>query len=215
MKYYQDITLLPDAEANLGFLWQKVYQQLHLALVENKVTDEESAIGLSIPEYEKKKSKGDFPLGQKIRLFAQEQSELERLDLNHWLKRFMDYAHMTSIKAVPEGVTEFACFERQRVKGSSRVERDIMRSAQHQAMKFSLPLEERLKEVKERVMASYQESNLPFIRVNSLSSSNEKTKHSFPLFITMRRIKEEIPGKFSCYGLSRKSQKGSSTVPWF
>ncbi|MBL1422430.1 MAG: type I-F CRISPR-associated endoribonuclease Cas6/Csy4, partial [Alphaproteobacteria bacterium] len=45
MKYYLDITILPDEEANLGFLWHKVYQQIHIALVENKIADNQSAIG--------------------------------------------------------------------------------------------------------------------------------------------------------------------------
>lgn len=53
MDYYQDITLLPDAEVNLGFLWQKVFQQVHIALVEHKVADNRSAIALSIPKYKR------------------------------------------------------------------------------------------------------------------------------------------------------------------
>ena len=51
MNYYQDITLLPDADIGLYFLWQKVYQQIHLALVENKSADNASAIGVAFPEY--------------------------------------------------------------------------------------------------------------------------------------------------------------------
>ncbi|MCO4790206.1 type I-F CRISPR-associated endoribonuclease Cas6/Csy4, partial [Vibrio cholerae] len=37
MNYYQEITLLPDADIALGFLWQNVFQQVHIALVEHKV----------------------------------------------------------------------------------------------------------------------------------------------------------------------------------
>jgi len=61
MKYYLDITLLPDAETNLGFLWHKVYQQVHIALVENKVAKNQSEIAVSFPEYGSKA----FPLGAK------------------------------------------------------------------------------------------------------------------------------------------------------
>ena len=51
MKYYQQISLMPTADIGLYFLWQKVYQQIHLALVENKSSDNVSAIGVSFPEY--------------------------------------------------------------------------------------------------------------------------------------------------------------------
>ena len=40
MKHYIEITLLPDAEVGLGFIWQKMYQQIHLALVEVKDANE-------------------------------------------------------------------------------------------------------------------------------------------------------------------------------
>ncbi|MBW6453087.1 MAG: type I-F CRISPR-associated endoribonuclease Cas6/Csy4, partial [Methyloprofundus sp.] len=79
MNYYLDITLLPDAEANLGFLWQKIFQQVHIALVDNKVADNESAIALSIVNYGDK----DFPLGNKLRLLAKNEEALQKLDINH------------------------------------------------------------------------------------------------------------------------------------
>ena len=71
MKYYIDITLLPDAEANLGFLWQKVYQQIHLALAENKIGKNQSEIALSFPEYGNKA----YPLGDKLRLLSQSEAQ--------------------------------------------------------------------------------------------------------------------------------------------
>ena len=66
MNYYQDITLLPDAEANIGFLWEKVFQQVHLALVEKKNPHGKSGIAVSFPGYGNK----GFPLGNKLRLLA-------------------------------------------------------------------------------------------------------------------------------------------------
>ena len=86
MKYYLDITLLPDAEANLGFLWQKVYQQVHLALVENKIAENESAIGISFPKYKE----SDFPLGDKLRLFSETQEQFKQLELKKWFNRLTD-----------------------------------------------------------------------------------------------------------------------------
>ncbi|MDG2898076.1 type I-F CRISPR-associated endoribonuclease Cas6/Csy4, partial [Vibrio parahaemolyticus] len=46
MDYYQEITLLPDADISLGFIWQNVFQQVHLALVDNKVADNQSSIAV-------------------------------------------------------------------------------------------------------------------------------------------------------------------------
>ena len=39
MKYYLDMTLLPDTDITLDFIWQKIYQQVHIALVDNKIAD--------------------------------------------------------------------------------------------------------------------------------------------------------------------------------
>ncbi|HHL31776.1 MAG TPA: type I-F CRISPR-associated endoribonuclease Cas6/Csy4, partial [Oceanospirillales bacterium] len=82
MNYYQDITLLPDAEITLGFIWQKVYQQVHIALADNKIAENQSAIAVAFPEYG---SKG-FPLGRKLRLLAETQEQLEQLDIKKWLE---------------------------------------------------------------------------------------------------------------------------------
>ena len=92
MKYYLDITLLPDAEANLGFLWQRVFQQVHIALVDNKIGDNESAIALSIPGYKSIDSKAkDFPLGDKLRLLADNEGTLVKLNIQKWLNRQGSY----------------------------------------------------------------------------------------------------------------------------
>ncbi len=77
MKYYLDITFLPDAEANLGFLWQKVYQQVHIALADNKIAKNESAIAISFPGYNDK----DFPLGNKLRLFSNMKVQPKKLHI--------------------------------------------------------------------------------------------------------------------------------------
>ena len=36
MNFYQEITLIPDAEISPYFLWSKVYTQLHIALADVK-----------------------------------------------------------------------------------------------------------------------------------------------------------------------------------
>ena len=94
MKYYLDITLLPEADITLGFIWQKVYQQVHIALVDNKVGENESTIAVAFPLFGKQK----FPLGNKLRLLAKDESQLNTLNINRWLNRLEDYVHIKSIK---------------------------------------------------------------------------------------------------------------------
>jgi len=52
MKSYVDITLLPNADIALYFLWEKVYQQIHIALVEAQDGNGKVNIGVSWPEYD-------------------------------------------------------------------------------------------------------------------------------------------------------------------
>jgi len=197
MKYYIDITLLPDAETNLGFLWQKVYQQIHIALVENKIADNQSGIAVSFPKY------GDniFPLGDKLRLFAEQQSELEGFNAPKWLNRLTDYVHITSIKAVPSSVNEYVCFKRKQFKSN------LIKAAERRAKYKGETLEVALAHFKH-----YQKkSALPFINITSLSTvKNSDSQKVFKLFI--ERIPSDVPrqGDFNCYGLSK-----DATIPWF
>ena len=209
MKYYLDITLLPDAEANLGFLWQKVYQQIHIALVENKSAENSSAVGLSIPEYSTK----GFPLGSKIRLFAKEQSALEKVNIAHWLKRLQDYVHIKSIQPVPANVTQYACFTRKPIKGEARIAKDILKKAKHQSEKFNVHYDDCLRKLTETV--SNGSSKLPFITVQSLSSDKQQGNKLFPLFIEMEVNDKVQNNSFTCYGLSSKQEGKTATIPWF
>jgi len=192
MKYYLDITLLPDAETNLGFLWQKVYQQVHLALVENKVTKYQSEIAVSFPEYGNKV----FPLGAKLRLLAETKAKLEQLDVIKWLNRLTDYVHCTSIKDVPDSVSSFTCFERVQVATNKE------RKARRRVKRHGGTLEEAL-----AYFANFevQYSTLPFINMNSLSENKK-----FKLFVNKIDVSEQRNGEFNCYGLSK-----IATVPSF
>ena len=193
MKYYLDITLLPDAEANLGFLWQKVYRQLHLALVEQQTANGNSAIAVSFPEYGNK----DFPLGSKLRLFALTQSQLQQLDMGKWLNRLTDYSHCASIKKVSESVSTFVCFKR--VQFDTNVDRLARRRAKRKGESFEQALKH-FNNFKE------QESKLPFVNMNSLSK-----KEQFRLFIGKEIVKQTESSEFTSYGLSL----GGATVPEF
>ena len=114
MKYYQEISLLPDADICLYFIWQKVYQQIHLALVENKSSDNASSIGVAFPEY----NTNSYCLGKRLRLFAGDEQKLEQMQCDQWLNRLNDYVDLSRIKPVPEKVAGYACFKHIKLKGS-------------------------------------------------------------------------------------------------
>ena len=217
MKHYIDITLLPDAEINLGFLWQKVYQQIHLMLVENKVAGQDSAIAVSFPLYGHKA----FPLGSKLRLFGQTENHLADLKVGKWLSRLDDYVHIKGIKPVPDDVRKFVYFKRKQFKSPEKRRRELEKFAEKQAVDYSLEQED----VKRQLLANQTdfktESTLPFINITSLSSEKDKQtaqQISFKLFLE----KEEATGDsndnaelFTCYGLSRREQDKKVAVPWF
>lgn len=214
MKYYIDITLLTGAEIGLGFLWQKVYQQVHLALVENKTADNTSKIAVSFPNYNDK----EFPLGNKLRLFSPTKKILQQLDISKWLKRLTDYTHCTSIREVPSSVEQFACFKRKQFKSSSRISADIERRAKYLANKKGRELTEVKAELLELTKKYVDKSNLPFINVVSLSSRPNVSlleKDRFLLFIEIQNMEAEIKGDFTCYGLSNRDLSKQATVPWF
>lgn len=192
MKYYLDITLLPDAEANIGFIWQKLYGQLHLALVEQQTENGNSTIAVSFPEYRN----NTFPLGSKLRLLASAEEQLRQLNLTKWLNRLSDYTHCTSIKEVPASVTKHARFRR--VQFDTNVERLARRRMKRKGGTL------------EEALAHYagfndQQSNLPFVNIQSLSKDER-----FRLFIDQDILDQAEGGEFNCYGLSK-----TATVPWF
>ncbi|MGX9460357.1 type I-F CRISPR-associated endoribonuclease Cas6/Csy4 [Shewanella sp. A14] len=212
MNYYQEITLLPDVEIPLGFIWQNVFQQVHIALVENKISPNQSAIAVGFPDYKQ----GSFPLGSKLRLFAQEQSQLEKLAIADWLTRFKDYAHIKGIKPVPAEAT-FVSFTRKHIKSAERIDREMQQKAQRWATKSGTPLNECLTEL-EKTKPSGQ-SKLPFIFLHSQEtkrrSPDENSK--FPLFINRIEVDGKQNGIFDCYGLSAKlnSKESLGCVPQF
>jgi len=212
MKSYIEITLLPDADIALGFLWEKVYQQVHLALAENKVSKYESAIAVSFPKYRDK----SFPLGDKLRLFAQTAGQLQQLDIGKWLNRLTDYTHHTSIKAVPSNVNAFVCFKRKQFKSSSKIEADIERRALYLSQKGNRPIEDvRTDLAAQKYDGKY---DLPFVYMTSLSTSEAtvpSSRNKFRLFIEKEDVEKAQAGSFTCYGLSSRQQDKQATVPWF
>ncbi len=192
MKFYLDITLLPSPEIPINFVWQKVYQQIHLALVQMKDANGTVPIAAAFPEY----SNEEHQLGKKLRLFASEQSQLESLDIKKWLARLSDYVHITQIREVPVNVRGYACFSRLQAKSS--IERIARRKARHLGIDEGKALQ-MLTKFKERKRSE------PFINLQSLSGGQ-----TFHLFIAKKEVEQSVKGSFSLYGLS-----STATTPWF
>ncbi len=212
MNYYQEITLLPDADIALGFLWQNVFQQVHIALVEHKVDSNRSLVAVGFPDYRQAK----FPLGCKLRLFAKEQATLEKLDIHRWLARLEDYVHIKGIKSVPDDVT-YVTFVRKQVKSPERIERDMQKKALLWSAKSGKQLTECLAELEQSKPTAL--SSLPFIYLHSQQTKQRSPEKSskFPLFIEILPQSTELAGEFDCYGLSAKSKGlgALATVPHF
>ena len=193
MKHYLDITLLPNDDIGHYFLWSKLYQQMHLALVEQG----SGQVGFTFPEY----SSGQPRLGRKLRVFAASEDVLTQLNLSKWLNRLMDYCHITSIRAVPEH-SQYAMFTRK------QCETNPDRLARRRAKRKGETLEQA-----RAYFASFEGdfTALPYVDLESLSTSpEEQVNHRFKLFIERRIYKSPQQGEFNCYGLSK-----TSTVPWF
>ena len=191
MKFYQDITLLPDSEIGIGFLWQKVFTQVHLSLVE--AAKRNAKHGVAFPGYGEKL----FPLGNKVRVFSETERQLEAIELSRWLNRLADYCHISSFKLVPEECG-YACYRRKQFK--SNPERLARRRAKRKGESY------------EQALAHYsdfkgQDTKLPFIRLKSLSGGG---KDDFSLYIAKESMPSAVGGGFNCYGLS-----DGATVPDF
>jgi len=198
MKYFIELTLLSSVEISIHFLWQKLYQQIHIALAENKNGDGASAIGVSFPEY----NAAEFSLGTKLRLFAEDMSALEKFQCEKWLSRLRDYVHIGEIRPVPETVQGYACFKQVKPKGSNE------KLARRRVKKLGIDYADALayfEDTNARKASENKHSKLPYIHMHSVTNG-----HQYRLFIDLKSEQQQMPGAFSCYGLSNVS-----TVPIF
>lgn len=192
MKYYQEITLIDQAEISLYFIWSKLYTQLHIALAEIKDTNNKVDLGVSFPQYlfEKNDKNSKVNLGKKLRLFAQNEADLKKLDLKKWLDRLTDYVHITSIREVPENIKGYAIYKRKQVKTNAE------RLARHRVKRGDIGFDEALARYSNVVTTM----DLPFIQMKSLTSDQV-----FKLFIEKKNAEQSESQVFSTYGLSSES----------
>ena len=197
MKVYLDITILPDGDISLAFLWEKLYDALHRSLVEIKDEHNLVPIAAAFPQYQPVTDKppGSHPLGRKLRLLAMLPEDLQKLNLADALSGLKDYLHLTGIRDVPQSVNTYVSFRRHQTKSSN--ERLARRKAKRQGLSF----EQALAQLEARNKGRIAFSRAPFIRIKSAS-----TGQKFRLMI------EQIgpgstpspaaqPPRFSTYGL--------------
>ena len=196
MKHYIELTLLHNTELPANFLLQKVYTKLHFKFANLKSTDNLQPVGISFPRYEINVGLGiTTGLGDKIRLFSEDEQVLVDFNVTDVLSELVDYVHISDIQQVPEKVS-YGHYRRVQVQSN------MIRVARRKAKREGITLEE----ATER-LSQFEETHtsLPFINLGSKS-----TNQHFKLFVYCERVKDKAVGAFSTYGLS-----ASSTVPIF
>ena len=188
MKHYIEITLLPNPEVGLFFLWTKVLTQVHIALVERQDQTGRVPIGVSFPEYIHREKHA--MLGSKLRLFAASEAILNQMDVQKHLDRLHDYVHITSVRNVPEQVKNYAIYQRVHLKTNAQ------RLARRYAKRHQISIEQALMHY-----AGYKddESALPYIQLKSLSNGQ-----NFRLIIAKKSVTQpqELNMSFNSFGLS-------------
>ncbi|MCW9733051.1 type I-F CRISPR-associated endoribonuclease Cas6/Csy4 [Avibacterium sp. 20-15] len=194
-KFYQEITLIDNEDYSIRVLWEKLYQQLHIAFADLYNQHKTNPTGVSFPhyQYEQRNNKHFATLGNKIRLIAPDEATLSTLNVEKWLARLTDYIHIKKPAAVPDYAVP-VMVKRYRF-------RPIDQQAKAHAKRHQISYEEALTHCKTHRRA---ELHPPFIRMKS-----ESNAQSYPLVILQTRADNSVKGGYSTYGLSHKS----STVP--
>lgn len=200
MNYYIEVTLMENDQFSPYELWSQLYPQLHLALVEAKNADNKVNIGFSFPQYRFHQDKGVGFIGTKLRLFAESEADLEKLDIRRWLERLEDYVHVTSIREVPNDIKNYAIYKRKQVKTNAQ------RLARHRVKRGDIGFDEALARYSNVVTTT----NMPYIEMKSLSTSDQQSEKRFKLFIEKQSAEKSETQVFSTYGLS-----SVSSVPEF
>ena len=200
MNYYIEVTLMENEKFSPYELWSQFYPQLHLALVEVKNADNKVSIGFSFPQYRFHQDKGVGFIGTKLRLFAESEADLKKLDIRRWLERLEDYVHITSIREVPSDTKGYAIYKRKQVKTNAP------RLARHRVKRGDIGFNEALARYSNVVTTT----NLPYIEMRSLSTSDQQSEKRFKLFIEKQSATKSETQVFSTYGLS-----SVSSVPEF
>ena len=198
MKYYQEITLLDSDEKSIYEIWSEVYMQLHIALADVRNKHAIDTIGVSLPNYryEEKKGQTFAMLGNKLRVFAPSQKDLETLHLDNWLERLTDYVHVKRINEVGDKAKGHVVVRRYRHK-------NVLKQAEAFAEHKGITLEAALIHC-----AKYKQDNKPYPYINLRSISNNQP---YILSIIQEMVDNEVKGSFNSYGINNAAD--TVTVP--
>lgn len=127
MKYYFEITILPNQEIDKYFILSQLFTQIHLGLVSLKYESDKINkidkvdIGISFPDYQLNQAKNhesNKGIFSKIRLFAVDRQLLENFNPQKQFLALKDYVDWSAIKEVPSNISTFAIFHRYQPKTS-------------------------------------------------------------------------------------------------
>lgn len=182
MKYYQDITLLPDEGISVNFLLSKVFQKIHLAIVESRKAEPDARYAVAFPEY------NDIGIGKIIRVFAPSKEYMELLALKQRMGNMLeDYVHIINTRVIPvKKLKGNVVFCRQRTNANPEA------LARRYAKRHKCSFEEAILRYKH----DDSSSKLPYIIMTS-SSTGQK----FSLFIKKKAVTNDTIADFDYYGL--------------
>jgi CRISPR-associated endonuclease Csy4 len=201
MKYYQEITLLPDQEVSANFLWQKLYRQVHygLATLKNKGIE---PLAVSFPDYDidDKRCK----LGLRLRLFSAEKEALEAFDSEGRFKALKDYVLIEPIKITPPTDSYVAFIKKPGIGRNKSKYKNKKNLAFFEKKNLSSNDKSSKTEFSEK---HYSPSKLPFIWMESdtTKAACSARAHRFPLFIEKNKAEAKGKEPASSYGLSTAS----------
>jgi CRISPR-associated endonuclease Csy4 len=185
--HYIDLKVVPDPESGTAQLLGALYDNLHLALVQQR----RDTIGISFPDY----SVSPRSLGTTLRLHGG-QADLQQLMATDWLKGMRDHVRTKEIAASPTDTPHRTVQRKQFKTNADRLRRRRMRRKG-----------ETMEQARDSIPTSVERRpDLPYIYLHSRS-----TRQPFCLFIALGPLQPEATiGHFNSHGLG-----GPTTVPWF
>jgi len=210
--HYCEFTCLRDAEISTGFLMGRLMHALHLTMVGATRDGGACPFGVTFPDYRPFASsvyakraghKGSGasaehddvdlertpPIGNRVRLFARSEQELDAIEWSRALIGLDDYVHRTRPRSTPSTIERFAAFTRHQPKASP--ERLMRRAMKRQEIDEA--------EARRRYGAyTMERCRLPWVDMRS-----ESSRHQFRLFIDRIESPPTSGWAFSTYGLSR------------
>jgi CRISPR-associated endonuclease Csy4 len=197
MNHYQDIKIFSDAECNLAFLRNKIYQKLHKAIFDLSTTE----IGVSFAN-SKENQKDTLPnilLGDTIRIHSNK-AKLQQLQNLNWLGGLAGYCKISDVLPVPDKVDGYQIISRIRQNMSlARMQKKII----HQQSKGYLKTDEEIRAYEKYYKAKMFKTGLnnPYLELNSVSTGGK-----YRLYIEFGEVKNKaIVGDFNNFGLSNEA----------